>query len=266
MRYLTASLVALSPHKVCPANFPQKCLHSLHRGYWVPFEAAKAIAATFCYQIRYVLVPVFGPDFVSLCQICEDSSSLDLSVHSSIIQRCTETATVSQAQSRESSVAVSPRTIVGPRKLQGPRSVKTIDAESGYGTDSDRSEGYLGSPGSPGSAEWNPVNNRKVPCLETYRFLQQPPRNVTSNPHGPYLPSSSRSKRMKRTKRVISDTEDASGVDDSPGSSSITAPTSPKRRRISPAMTPEIGAAHTLMALNTADAKYGEGKRRRASA
>ena len=204
-----------------------------------------------------------------MCQICEDSSSLDLSVDFSVIQRCTETATANQAQSRESSVAVSPRTIVWPTKSPGPKCVKTMDAESGYGTDSDRSEGYLGSPGSPGSIEWTPVNTPKVPCLETYRFLQQPPRNVTSNPRGPHFPSRSRSKRMKHTKRVISDTEDAFGVDDSPGHSSIHTPTSPKRRMFSPAVTPEIGAAHTLMALNMADAINGEMKplkRRRASA
>ena len=204
-----------------------------------------------------------------MCQICEDSSSPDLSVHSSIIQRCTETATANQAQSRESSVAVSPRTVVWPRKSPGPKPVKTIDVESGYGTDSDRSEGYLGSPGSPGSIEWTPVNTPKVPCLETYRFLQQPPRNVTSNPRGSQNPSSSRSKRMNYTKRVISDTEDASGVDDPLGHSSIYTPTSPKRRKISPAMTPEIGAAYTLMELNVADANTGERKllkRRRASA
>ncbi|KAF2757709.1 hypothetical protein EJ05DRAFT_398066 [Pseudovirgaria hyperparasitica] len=36
-------------------------------GYWVPFEAAKAAAATFCYDIRYALTPVFGKDFISLC-------------------------------------------------------------------------------------------------------------------------------------------------------------------------------------------------------
>ncbi|KAF1989843.1 DNA-binding domain of Mlu1-box binding protein MBP1, partial [Aulographum hederae CBS 113979] len=37
------------------------------QGYWMPFRAAKAIAATFCYPIRYALTPVFGKDFLDIC-------------------------------------------------------------------------------------------------------------------------------------------------------------------------------------------------------
>ncbi|ETN41083.1 uncharacterized protein HMPREF1541_03018 [Cyphellophora europaea CBS 101466] len=37
------------------------------QGYWIPYAAAKAIAATFCYSIRYALTPVFGIDFIDLC-------------------------------------------------------------------------------------------------------------------------------------------------------------------------------------------------------
>ncbi|KAI9672195.1 MAG: hypothetical protein M1831_002009 [Alyxoria varia] len=37
------------------------------QGYWVPYEAAKAIAALFCWEIRYALSPVFGPAFPTIC-------------------------------------------------------------------------------------------------------------------------------------------------------------------------------------------------------
>ncbi|EER44381.1 APSES transcription factor Xbp1 [Histoplasma capsulatum H143] len=37
------------------------------QGYWMPFEAAKAVAATFCWKIRYALTPLFGVDFLSIC-------------------------------------------------------------------------------------------------------------------------------------------------------------------------------------------------------
>ncbi|KAI5294399.1 hypothetical protein KEM52_004100 [Ascosphaera acerosa] len=37
------------------------------QGYWLPFEAARALAATFCFRLRWLLVPVFGPEFVQLC-------------------------------------------------------------------------------------------------------------------------------------------------------------------------------------------------------
>ena len=233
----------------------------------MPFEAAKAVAATFCYEIRYVLVPVFGPDFVSMCQKCEDPK---LNVCRSIIQRCTQAATANQAQSRESSVAVSPRTLTTwPPKSLRPKSVKTLDAESGYGTDSDRSEKYPGSPDSPRSIEWTPVNTPRLTHLETYRFLQQPPRSVTSTPRGVDFPSSSHTKRMTNAKRVISDSEEASEAGGSSDHSSVHTPVSAKRRKISPAMTPEFGAAYTLMELNMADTTLGETKplkRRRASA
>ena len=234
----------------------------------MPFEAAKAVAATFCYEIRYVLVPVFGPDFVSMCQEkCEEPR---LNVCRSIIQRCTEAATANQVHSRESSVAVSPRTLTSwPLKSLGPKSAKTLDVESGYGTDSDRSENYLGSPDSPRSIEWTPVNTPGLTQLETYRFLQQPSRNITSTPRGFGPPASSHIKRMTQTKRVISDSEEASEAEGSSGQSSVHTPTSAKRRKVSPPMTPEIGAAYTLMELNMADTTIGEKqplKRRRASA
>ncbi|OJD26213.1 hypothetical protein ACJ73_02412 [Blastomyces percursus] len=37
------------------------------QGYWMPFEAAKAVAATFCWKIRYALTPLFGVEFLSMC-------------------------------------------------------------------------------------------------------------------------------------------------------------------------------------------------------
>ena len=236
----------------------------------MPFEAAKAVAATFCYKIRYALVPVFGPDFVSMCRKFDDSSPPGLGVCASIIQRCAEAATANQAQSRESSVAVSPRTLTTwPPKSSGSKSAKTMDVESGYGTDSDRSEKYPGSPDSPRSIVWTPVNTPQLTHLETYRFLQQPPRNVTSTPRGLDVPPSSRIKRMTNAKRAILDNEETSEAEGSWDHSSTDAPASPKRRKISPAVTPEIGAACSLMDLNMADATLGEIKglkRRRASA
>lgn len=252
------------------------CPNLPHIGYWVPYEAAKAVAARFCYEIRYVLVPVFGPDFVSMCQKCGDPSYLRLNVDPSIIQRCTEALKANQVQSRETSVAVSPRTQSGhanlpvwpPKSLQ-PRHAKAMDAESGYGTDTDRSEKYPSSPDSFRSIEWTPVNSPRLPYLETYRFLQQPPRNITSTPRGLDSPKASHSKRMANTKRGISEIDEAADAGSSSDHSSMGTPASPKRRKRSAAMTPETGAAYTLMELNMADATIGEKKpvkRRRASA
>ena len=203
-----------------------------------------------------------------MCQDkCEEPR---LNVCRSIIHRCTESATANMVHSRESSVAISPRTITSwPLQSLGPKSAKPLDAESGYGTDSGRSEKYVGSPDSPGSIEWTPVNTPRLTQLETYRFLQQPSRNITSTPRGFGLPTSPHIKQTTQTKRVISDSEEASEAEGSSGQSSVNTPTSAKRRKVSPPVTPEIAAAYTLMELNVGDAAIGEKqplKRRRASA
>ncbi|PSR92158.1 transcription regulator HTH, apses-type DNA-binding domain-containing protein, partial [Coniella lustricola] len=37
------------------------------QGYWMPFSCAKAVCATFCASIAGALIPIFGPDFPSMC-------------------------------------------------------------------------------------------------------------------------------------------------------------------------------------------------------
>lgn len=37
------------------------------QGYWMPFHCARAICVTFCHTIRWVLVPIFGYNFVLDC-------------------------------------------------------------------------------------------------------------------------------------------------------------------------------------------------------
>lgn len=62
-------------------------------GYWVPYDVAKALAATFCYKIRHVLVPLFGPDFPSLCIHPHDRTRFNrMIIDRAVIQRATQTA------------------------------------------------------------------------------------------------------------------------------------------------------------------------------
>ncbi|KAL4936623.1 hypothetical protein BDV06DRAFT_216529 [Aspergillus oleicola] len=44
------------------------------QGYWMPYEAAKAVASTFCWKIRFALTPIFGTDFPSTCVPPNDRS------------------------------------------------------------------------------------------------------------------------------------------------------------------------------------------------
>ena len=75
----------------------------------MPYEAAKAVAATFCYNIRYALTPVFGVDFLSLCVLPENPNFGRMLIDRDIVQRCTEQATGYRLLSRESSLMSSPR-------------------------------------------------------------------------------------------------------------------------------------------------------------
>jgi hypothetical protein len=36
-------------------------------GYWMPFYCARAVCATFCYEIAGALIPIFGPSFPAQC-------------------------------------------------------------------------------------------------------------------------------------------------------------------------------------------------------
>lgn len=54
----------------------------------MPFKAAKALAATFCWDIRYALTPIFGPDFVSTCTHPEDPAFRRYTVNQEIVGEC----------------------------------------------------------------------------------------------------------------------------------------------------------------------------------
>ncbi|KAL1952728.1 hypothetical protein VTO42DRAFT_4406 [Malbranchea cinnamomea] len=62
------------------------------QGYWMPFEAAKAVAATFCWRIRYALTPVFGVDFLSMCIPPSDPRFGRMVIDPAIVEAVTETA------------------------------------------------------------------------------------------------------------------------------------------------------------------------------
>ncbi|RMZ89163.1 hypothetical protein DV736_g3605, partial [Chaetothyriales sp. CBS 134916] len=62
------------------------------QGYWIPYDAARAVAATFCWDIRYVLTPVFGIEFLDMC-IPPDSDKYGLMlIDPKITKLCTEQA------------------------------------------------------------------------------------------------------------------------------------------------------------------------------
>ena len=224
----------------------------------MPFEAAKAVAATFCWEIRYVLIPVFGVDFPDLCTEPNDPAFMRLEIDPGIIKRCEEAACISRAQSQEASLATGPRTPIsskaGPQWT--PRSLrpKTTDIESGYGTDSDRSP--FGSPKSTGSNLWAPVNIPRSTDWAQYQF-PSPAETLHSTPP----PSSTISDYAEKKRKTLKTRETADG-EYSSDVSATDIPVEPKRRKTSmkadkQQLTREALAAKTLMELHRADMSLG---------
>ncbi|OKL61494.1 hypothetical protein UA08_03334 [Talaromyces atroroseus] len=86
-----------TPAKMLNANIGlREICHSITggalaaQGYWMPFETAKAVAATFCWKIRYALTPLFGTDFPSLCIPPQSRQFGKMTIDPDIIRQATE--------------------------------------------------------------------------------------------------------------------------------------------------------------------------------
>ncbi|KAH7383296.1 hypothetical protein BKA66DRAFT_417681 [Pyrenochaeta sp. MPI-SDFR-AT-0127] len=147
------------------------------QGYWIPYHAARAIAATFCYDIRWALTPVFGNDFPSLCLQKKDPGFAKFLIDPTIVEHCaaetdrarTEGKSYSVLRSDPVSPVDNPKThfdsLVWSAATMEQGSVVPVDLESGYGTDSDQSYKHLFSPAvSPRSqCTWVSVNEPQFP-------------------------------------------------------------------------------------------------------
>ena len=244
----------------------------------MPFDAAKAVAATFCYSIRYALTPVFGIDFLSLCIAPEDPRFGRMVIEQSIVQRCTEQATGFRLLAKASPVTGSPRSPILSNEFKKcttkslrPKLLKSVQSEDGYGTDSDRSESYVYSPQTPPSTQWVALNTPRSATAQHY--LPSP----TSRPISPYpkqaeltYPSegSLSSDGSRAAKRFRSEDEEG-GEENHPSSyPSRSPPASPVRRKKAMTFSREARAAYLLLRLHVEDSKGGESRQRarRASA
>ncbi|KAI4171579.1 MAG: hypothetical protein LQ343_004171 [Gyalolechia ehrenbergii] len=251
------------------------------QGYWMPFEAARAVAATFCFRIRYVLTPIFGLDFPAQC-IPPGTPGFDsMHVAPKIIRKCIEAVRESHEVYRLSKSRSRPETpsSVGTRSWTpinaATKASKTVDSESGYGTDTECSETYAWSPQRRAKSG---LTSRETPRSVGMRkrFKFDCSRSAASSRYGDESESSDDCRKRKRVLQRSTDTDD----DDDDGSvgydcswmKSLKQCASPvKRRKASstPAITAE-SAAMMLLELRLQDAalrgKGGEAMKRRASA
>lgn len=93
------------------------------KGYWMPYDAAKAIAATFCYKIRYALTPLFGLDFPGMCISPLDKVRYGhMIIDPAIVQKSTEMANYYRMLELRSPAVSS---------LPGPRSIASSTERDG---------------------------------------------------------------------------------------------------------------------------------------
>jgi len=244
----------------------------------MPFEAAKAVAATFCYEVRYALTPVFGEDFPDLCVLPSDRNFGSFRIDSGIIRQCTQETQswLSRTDARHtpaSSLYSSPDpsvtepytppqlTLRAPFRLKKLRSkaFKATDSESGYGTESEIDSDRLAfSPQvSPKTivSEWAAVNmkpsSKESTAVEGLQMLSGSP-----------IRHSTESSSQTAKRRLLDTDDDYAG--DASTADEHDAPNSPqplgKELR-----TTESRAAYWLIKLSMEDAKHRHKRVRRAS-
>ncbi len=120
----------------------------------MPFEAAKAVAATFCYPIRYVLTPIFGLDFPAQCIPPESRGFDSMQVEPMIVRKCIKAAQIDHGPGQGLEMKSRPETpsSAGARSWTAanirPNPLKP-DSENWYGTDTDGSDSCTYSPQKP---------------------------------------------------------------------------------------------------------------------
>ncbi|KAF2840028.1 DNA-binding domain of Mlu1-box binding protein MBP1 [Patellaria atrata CBS 101060] len=162
------------------------------QGYWMPFNAAKALAATFCYEIRYALTPVFGKDFLDVCIHPDDPAFNGYKISPTIVEACiSETESWRNRSEDQYSGLSTPLTTprlphdYSPWNARSTRRrvIETDGSDSEYGT---AESCHVFSPEiSPTSQPWtsinrypSPASSKAIPSPYMHnRFLSAIPRS-----------------------------------------------------------------------------------------
>ncbi|CAO2655868.1 Nn.00g046710.m01.CDS01 [Neocucurbitaria sp. VM-36] len=260
------------------------------QGYWFPYQAAKAIAATFCYDIRWALTPVFGNDFPSMCLRPKDPNFAKFVIDPAIVYYCTVETCRFRKEGPEYRVLTpdeslpveTPKMHFGSppwsEEATKQRRARPANIESGYFTDTDQSDKYVFSPQvSPRShCTWTSVNGSQSPSsphTTTSSTISSPPVTTRGHPAlltatsvpGGYYDEYCRTKRT-HSKVTISENYDedtlarpqtAATVDSDSGQGSEGFGSDEVHSRI------EIDAAEMLLSLRESDKMLPATKRTR---
>ena len=202
-------------------------------------------------------------------------------ISSDIVRRCTEEASGFRALSREGSMGSSPRTPpssskgyrkVSPRSLR-PRVAQTLESESGYGTDTDRSDSYLYSPTTSSGSRWTALNTPRSVASQHYQHLTLDQLSTYNSQQKSastlYEPQSSDDVLSRKRVRSDDDGDDDEEYEEGNSSdhSSLDTPMPDVSKEQSPSLWQERRAACQLLQLKMDDAAIDgdRSRRRRAS-
>lgn len=262
----------------------------------MPYQAAKAIAATFCWHIRWALTPVFGYNFPDICYHPDDPRYGKFLVDPKIVQACTaetnrfkrEGAEYKNAYLGESVAADISRLPDRGSRWKPPAYFSRNSEESGYYTGNDHIEGLSVSPQvSPRGSTFLPsrrsVDESISPSSSPRAYSPTSDRTVDRLPHlrqhllehGVYLdirptslpPAYNRSILAKRTHSNISSDCSATGGPNVPSSAASSPPSTndPGSSKLTNSPT-TMKVAKVLMQLTEVDQVRSKSKKvRRAS-
>lgn len=66
------------------------------QGYWMPYRCARAVCATFCFEIADALIPLFGPGFPSECTRPESQFFWEMVINHQLVMEATIEANASR--------------------------------------------------------------------------------------------------------------------------------------------------------------------------
>ncbi|PHH64799.1 hypothetical protein CDD81_3865 [Ophiocordyceps australis] len=137
------------------------------QGYWMPYQCARAVCATFCFEIAGALIPLFGPDFPAACRPPDSQMFGEMTISNRLIA----SATVEAKASRQAH---------GLDKA-------TSTGSAGHGRSSQVWHPYLGPP-LRCTAAWTPPPAHGSSAYAAHQIA--PPTHLLMRSRPPPLPSS----------------------------------------------------------------------------
>lgn len=67
----------------------------------MPYDAARALASTFCWEFRFALVPVFGHGFPSICARSGSGAYSTMIIDAKLIRKCTQDVEIFRSMQRK---------------------------------------------------------------------------------------------------------------------------------------------------------------------